>query len=197
MVSPQEEPKKLKRVKKDKPKKLASKCLLLKTPDGACFFTEVKHFPCLIEFGRTFEAEISIVQTKEEVEVLELDDLAKSICAPEHETHPEYEVLEIKLNKPQKKSNQSRAAKSEQGRSVVQYIIGEMVSGKTMTNATLESQFPNVTKPCLNNHYTRARRELRAQGHLLKKEKPGTYSIVKKVEKPKYETDDPYPFMSS
>jgi len=174
-------PTKTPRIKKEKPKKLASKCLLLKTPDNRCFFTEEKHFPCLIEFGRTFEAEISVVKMKEQVEVLDLGDLAKSICTPSTtEIVPDYEIVETKLVATLKKNSEVRISNLEQGKLVLEYVQSILLAGHLVCAGDLESKFPTINKVKLYSHFTRARREMTAQGHTLKKEKPGTYRLVAK-----------------
>ena len=55
------------------------KCLLLETKDKRKFFTHEKNFLQLIEFSRTFNAEISVVKM-EQTELLDLKDLAPAIC---------------------------------------------------------------------------------------------------------------------
>ncbi len=72
-------------------------CLMLKTPDERCFFTLKNNYPQLIEFARTYGAQISVVKASN-VQVLELEDLAKSICNQEEQTKPEYEIVEIKIH---------------------------------------------------------------------------------------------------
>lgn len=172
-------PAKTKVVKQAKPKekKFATKCLLVKTPDQRCFFTEEKNFPVLIEFGRTFDAEISVVSLNAEVEVLDLDDLAKSICGTDPKDHPEYNVVEVKLAAPIKKTLETRAAKVTQGKTIADYIRQELTAGREMSIAHLEAKFPEVNKPCLSNYFTRTRREMTSQGHRLTRDKQGVWKI--------------------
>lgn len=167
---------------KEKPKKLANKCLLLKTPDQRCFFTEEKNYPILVEFGRTFDAEISIVKTKEQVEILELDDLAKSICSQNKSEYPEYEIVETKLSAEIKKTIENRAARLKQAKEVSDYIRGEMMEGKTVALGDLDSKFPQMAKSCLSNYFTRVRRELSSRGHIIKRNKPGQWRIASQSE---------------
>lgn len=164
---------------KEKIKKMASKCLLLKTPDNRCFFTEEKHFPLLVEFGRTFDAEISVVKTQEQVEVLELDDLAKSICNQKITEPTPYDVIEIKLAAgPVKKSLSDRYDKIKKAHELNEVIRAEFLSGKSVSIADLEAKFPDLTKPSLSNHFTRVRRELQTQGYTLVREKVGQYRLI-------------------
>lgn len=170
--------------KKEKPKVMASKCLLLKTPDKRCFFTSENNFPMLVEFGRTFGAEISVIRAKQEVEVMELADLAKLICSPPSVTPPEYEVLEIKLAAPTNENRITRQDRLKTAREINAHIHAMLLSGKTITLSDLESKFPFLTMRSLSNHLARAKRELQAQGYTIKREKPGQYRIT--YDKPDY-----------
>lgn len=161
----------------ERKKKLASKCLLLKTPDDRCFFTEEKNFPVLVEFGRTFNAEISIVKTKEEVEIQELPDLAKSICNQDKQNHPEYEVVEIKLSPPTGKAIAARETKINQTKEVIEYIKSELLNNKIVSMIDLETKFPEVNRMTLSNCFTRVRRDLTSKGKILDRIKPGHWRI--------------------
>ena len=59
------------------------KCLLIQTKDKRKFFTHEKNFVQLIEFSKTFGAEISMVKL-EEGPILELKELAPAICDPSY-----------------------------------------------------------------------------------------------------------------
>jgi hypothetical protein len=167
--------------KPPKPKKYANQCLLLKTPDRRSFFTEEKNFPVLVEFGRTFDAEISVVKTKEQVEVLDLDDLAKSICSQTEDKQAEYDVLEVKLSAPVRETSENRESKLKKAKEVIDQIKTDLRSGKTISLADLESKFPDVAKSSLTNYFTRARRELASQGNNIRREKPGFWRVANEL----------------
>jgi hypothetical protein len=172
---------KVKAPKPEKPKKLANKCLLLKTPDQRCFFTEEKNYPLLVEFGRTFDAEISVVKTVDQVEVLELDDLAKTICTQVENPAFLYEVLEVKLATPVKEVVETRKNKIKQAEEVREHIKEVLMSGKTLTVADLEAKFPETPKVCLVAYFSRMRRRLEAAGHNIVREKPGSYRLANEL----------------
>lgn len=163
------------RYKMIKEKKKSNKCLLLKTPDNRCFFTEEKHFPCLIEFGKTFNAEISVVKLKEEIEVLELEDLAKSLCThPPTEVYPIYEVVETKLV-PEAKV---RTDKASQPKEISEFIRTELLAGKTVSLSDLETKYENVKRASLSGYVSRVKWDLTARGYYIVKEKPGKYRMA-------------------
>lgn len=170
--------------KKEKVKKMASKCLLLKTPDDRHFFTEEKNYSLLLEFGRTFDAEISIVKTKDQVEVLDMDDLVKSICTLQKDEHPEYDVVEIKLAAPAK-SAAGRQEKLKKTHEVNDFIRAEFLAGKIVSLSGLEEKYTDWSKSALSAHLTRTKRELQAQGHFITRDKQGQYRISPEL-KPDY-----------
>src|SRR5689334_1065133 len=76
------------------------KVLLLKTPDARCFLTFEDNYPMLIEFAKSCEAEISVVKVDPvpKASVLELEDLAKSICDHQQvQVDLNYELLETRI----------------------------------------------------------------------------------------------------
>ena len=80
-----------------KKKKKNFKCLMLKTRDNRKYFTHEKNYDYLIEFSRTFGAEVSVVEV-EEAEVLDLEELAPAICDcdPVYKTTPEFKRFIIR-----------------------------------------------------------------------------------------------------
>jgi hypothetical protein len=159
----------------------ANKCLLLKTPDQRCFFTDEKNYPTLIEFGKTFGAEISIVNTKELVEIQDLSDLAKSICSETKIEYPAYEVVETKLPAVVNPTTENRNSKLKQAKEVIDFIRAELLAGNLVSLSMLETRFTNISKSSLSNYFSRAKRELLSQGHDVKREKPGQWIIKKKT----------------
>ena len=79
-----------------------NQCLMIKTKDNRKCFTHEKYFPQLIEFSKTFGAEISIVKIKDN-NVLEMNDLAPAICDANYKNDENYELVSIKITPPKKK----------------------------------------------------------------------------------------------
>src|SRR5262252_7159655 len=70
---------------------------MIKTKDRRKFFTHEKNFPQLIEFSKTFKAEISVVRV-DEADILDLSALAPAICDANYAAKKtSYELVEVKL----------------------------------------------------------------------------------------------------
>ena len=80
-----------------------NQCLMIKTKDNRKFFTHEKYFPQLIEFSKTFGAEISIVKIQDN-NVLDMDELVPAICNANYKNDENYELVTIKMTTPKKKS---------------------------------------------------------------------------------------------
>ena len=171
---------------KEKAKKMADQCLLLKTPDERLFFTEENNFKLLLEFARTFDAEISVIKTKQAVEMLDMDDLVKSICSPAKTEVAEYSVLEVKLEAP-KRASATRYEKLKKTHEVNDFIRAELLAGKIVSLASLEEKYKEWSKSALSSHLTRAKRELQAQGHYITRDKQGQYRLTPELKPDYYE----------
>ena len=158
------------------PRKRNYKCLLVKTRDKRNFFTHEKNLPELIEFSKTFGAEISVVQVKE-AEVLDLVKLGTAICdtayAPQQ--RPDYEILETKI--PTQTRKRSRILKTSQ--KIRDFIKNEFLKGKVVSLQTLKKRFNRhqLTSACLCNHMKVVREELEDEGYSVKKVGGGKYQI--------------------
>lgn len=160
-------------LKKKKRKPVTDVCLLLKTPDNRMFFTHENNLPLIIEFGRTFGAEISLVKAKE-APVLELEELARLICAPtESKEGTEYTVLEVKLSPDEK----IVANKNEDALKAGEYAKTELLQGRKITLKDLASKFPEA-KPKMSELLGKVRRELSKDGYRIVKEAPGQYRLL-------------------
>jgi hypothetical protein len=157
-------------------------CLMLKTTDQRCFFTHQNNFPQLIEFARTCEAEISVVKTQN-VKVMELNELAKSICNHGQQSENlQYEVIEVKLGQlPEIKTTRSRKRLLSQANIVSSYIKDTFRKNKIVSLSDLETKFSEfkLSKPALCNHIARVRSEMEKEGYTVSKIKRGSYQMTK------------------
>lgn len=146
-------------------------CLMIETKDRKRFFTYEKNFPQLIEFSKTFNAEISKVQIPSEAEVLELEELAPALCEKKSQK-VDYEVLELKFcPKIARHKILSRAKK------IQYYIHKKLVGGHIVTLKELTKKFEGLTSACLCTHFKLIRQDLESQGRLFEKVGGGKYRI--------------------
>jgi hypothetical protein len=146
---------------------------MIETKDRKTFFTHEKNFPQLIEFSKTFNAEISKVQIPSEAEVLELEELAPALCEKKSQK-VDYKILELKLcPKITRRKILSRAKK------IQTYIHGKLVLGHTVTLKELTKKFKGLTSACLCTHFKLTREKMELEGHLFVKIGGGEYKLTK------------------
>ena len=80
-----------------------NQCLMIKTKDNKKFFTHEKYFPQLIEFSKTFGAEISIVKIKDN-NILDINELIPAICNANYKNDESYELVTTKIEQKKRKT---------------------------------------------------------------------------------------------
>lgn len=148
------------------------KCLLIETKDKRKFLTHEKNFVQLIEFSKTFNAEMSIVKIAQgEKELLNLEELALAICDQNYQKlQIEYELIETKLGVD--KPNVQKVATK-----VNKYITDQFTKRMTVSLGDLKKKFKqhNLTDAALCNHVRRAKKQLETKGLSFVKISPGIY----------------------
>jgi len=144
-------------------------CLMIETKDHKKFFTHEKNFPQLIEFSKTFNAEISKVQIPSEAEVLELEELAPALCEKKSQK-VQYKLIELKMcHRVTRRKILTRAKK------IQKYIIGKLKCGETVTLKGLSKKFKGLTNACLCNHFKLIRENMKTEGYEFVKIGGGSY----------------------
>ncbi len=154
-----------------------TQCLMIKTQDRREFFTHEKNLIQLVEFSKTFGAEISVVKVDDSAaSILDLRDLVPQFC--DQTCKPEktaYEVLEIKLQGVKCKRQQMLKTANR----IKNHITDEFLSGNIVSLRGLKRKFARhkLTDACLCQHLARAREELVEQGHAIEKVGGGKYQL--------------------
>ncbi len=150
------------------------RCLMIRTNDKRKFFTKEENFPQLIEFSKTFKAEISLVKA-ENAQILDLAELAPALCSPVSSRTPQYELIEIKLPKIKKTRKNILAIAYK----IKKYIKEKFLSGEIVSLKDLKKKFKkyNLTTSCLCHHINITKAEL-ALTHKIEKIGAGTYKII-------------------
>jgi hypothetical protein len=152
------------------------KYLMLETRDKRKFFTERSNLDQLIEFSKTFGAEISVVKTDDEVEVLDLISLASNLCDTSNSIQkPNFRVLEVKVPNP----TRPRRKLLRNSKTIDKWIKNELMSGKIVLLSDLVKKYKryDLTLGCLCNHFTKTRQELAKEGYTVEKISRGKYRI--------------------
>lgn len=152
------------------------KCLLIQTKDKRKFFTHEKNYVQLIEFSKTFNAEVSIVKL-EQGTILELEQLAPAICDPAYKKpNAQYEVIETKMAT----ENRTRADILKIACKVKKYVSEQFSNRNSVSLKELKRKFKKhkLTDAALCNHVRRVKQEFEKDGFKFEKIGAGTYKVV-------------------
>ena len=150
-------------------------CLMIETADRRKFFTHEKNFPMLIDFAKTFNAEISVVKL-EEGQVLELAELAPALCdAGYRRPRSSYQIIETKMLP---RSN-TRTAILKNADKIQNAIVESFLAGETVSLSAMKERFRRykLTTACFCNHIHKAMEVLRKKGIKFKKLGAGKYCV--------------------
>jgi hypothetical protein len=149
------------------PKKKNYKCLLVKTKDKRNFFTDEKHLPRLIEFSKTFGAEISVVQA-EEAEVLNLVQLGTAICNTSYAPviKPNYEIIETKVKSKKNTSQEIR-----------KFINKTLLSGNVVSSKEIIKKF-GASPSCVSIQIKAIKQKLEKDGLQIKNISRGKFQKI-------------------
>lgn len=151
-------------------------CLMIKTRDNSTFFTHEKNYPQLIEFGKTFGAELSIVKV-DDPPVLDLVSLAPALCTKTGS--PKYsnsvEILEVILPG----NVRSRKELRKQADTVKRWIRKRLLNNSVVKLSDIANRYKNynLTLSCFCLHFASVRKELEKEGYTIQKLKNGEYQM--------------------
>jgi hypothetical protein len=156
---------------------MKEKRLLVKTKDNRKFITYEKNLQSLVEFAKTFGAEIELVEIEKGTKSLELKALTAAICNPVYEGCAEYTGIE-KIFPESKKGRKSILSEAKVIR---QFIQKKFLSGKPVSLKDLKDKYKNqkLTDACLCNHVAMVRKSLCKEGYSFRKVSAGTYLLTK------------------
>ena len=152
---------------------MSKTCLMVETADNRQFLTHEKNYPQLIEFSKTFGAEISVVKIEDpSIEVLTLDKLSSAICDSTYKQKIEFEIVEPKITV--KRSPRSRSKK------IRDWINIQLLTGKPLRLSDVYEEFNdlNLTKAAFCTHYAAVRKEAVKAGKKIEKVGGGTYKVI-------------------
>jgi hypothetical protein len=154
---------------------MLEKRILVKTKDNRKFLTFEKNLPYLIEFAKTFNAEIELVKVDKKIKALETKALTAAICNPTRQDVPEY----TSVRKIFPKSNKQRKSVLSGAKSIKDFIEKKFLSGKPVSLKDLKDKYKNqkLSDACLCNHMASVRKSLSKKGYKFRKLAAGKYCI--------------------
>lgn len=153
-------------------------CLMVKTVDNRHFFTDLDNFPQLIEFSKAQNAEVSVVKPADEVQVLALPALAKSLCDPNYRLlDPKYQLIERRIGVlPGKTPRQRLLAQAQEIRA---FIESTLVAGDPVSLQELGQKYAeyNLGEAAIRKHLTFVRLKMAKAGQTVNKVGVGKYKL--------------------
>ncbi len=152
---------------------MSNTCLLIKTKDNRQYLTHEKNLPSLVEFAKTFRAEIYKATPLTGQKVLELKQLITSICATDYESPAAEIAVRIFPNASERRKKLSTAKK------IKGYIESQLITGQAVSLATLKERYADtgVSVASLCNHMSVVRSKLRSSGYKIDKLGAGIYKV--------------------
>ena len=147
---------------------------MIKTPDKRKFLVGEKNLQAIIEYVKTFKAEIYKVEVIEGKIINQLKSLAGAICNGEFDCNAKIKVLKKIYPRSKPRQNILNNAKKIKDFISKKFSNGDAVSLKSLKNKYKGCE---ITDACLCNHLSAVRKELAETGHKIKKIGQGTYQI--------------------
>lgn len=157
---------------------MLEKRILVKTKDNRKFLTFEKNLPSLIEFAKTFGAEIELVKVNKGTKTLETKALTSAICSPVYEGVAEY--TSVKRIFPKIKNQRKSIISDADGIRV--FIQKRFLSGKVVSLKEIKEKYKNkkLSDACLCNHMANVRKNLIKEGYKFRKVGAGKYCLSSK-----------------
>lgn len=156
---------------------MKEKRILVTTKDNRKFLTYEKNLVSLIEFAKTFKANIDLVKVDKGTKSLELKKLTSAICNPKENECPEYSL--IKSIYPEFKKDRKKIL--SKSKNIKDFIEKRFLSGKNVCLKDIKTKYQkeNLTDSCLCSHMSSVRKKLTQEGHEFEKISAGNYKIIK------------------
>jgi len=150
-------------------------CLLVKTPDKRKFLVNEKNMPSIIEFVKTFHAEVYQVEVLKGEIINHLKNLAGAICNLDYNTEMDIKIIEKIYPKSRPRSSILNNAKK-----IREYIYEKLSEGNPVSLKDLKKKYKNceITDACLCNHLSAVRKQMVRSGKQVKKIGQGNYCLV-------------------
>jgi len=151
------------------------KCLLIELKDKRKFFTHKENMVQLVEFCKSFHANMKIVNMTQG-ELLDLDKLVPAICNPTVKISAiQYEILENKILAVKDRKQTLILAKIVQ-----KYITNRFLERKTVSLKDLREKYQEdgIGSAALCNHLRKVKTTLENQGFQFIKLSAGNYKVI-------------------
>lgn len=161
------------------------RCLMIEMNDRRRIFTERDNLMSLIEFARTFNARVSLVEGKE-IELFSLDELPVVICDGSYKHRGQYTALETVLPRdtiftaarPRKGCRPRRDAITL-AQTIRSFVRTSLLGHQTITLKLLKDKYreSGLGESCLSGHLNLVKRSMEGEGFQIERLARGSYRL--------------------
>ena len=148
------------------------RCLLIELKDNRKFMTYQKNFNQLIEFCKSFKANMSLVNMKNGI-IFDLEELVPALCNPKQKkVNYEYTIIENKMiTTPKNKKQIALKLRDE--------IRRKFEGRQTISEDRLCKKYAEIglSKAAIKNSIRYVKDEMKKEGHSFCRVSPGVYKI--------------------
>lgn len=154
--------------------------LMIQTRNKRKYFTEAKNLPMLVEFAKTFGAELSLVEAAE-IAPLKLDGLAPAMCDESYRTPRQSRKAKLlrRIYPQTGEYRKDRRSMIENARLIRQFIRDRLEAGHVLRVKEVKAKFSDLSlsDSCISNHIAAVRREMQRSGLDVARIKVGSYRL--------------------
>lgn len=149
-------------------------CLLIETKDERKFVTHQENFKNLIEFAKTFDAQIFLINNPNK-KILNMEQLCKAFCNQNYKSQSEYRKVKKLFPNTQK----TRKEILKEAQEIQSFIMETFAKGESLSLKELNDKYKNcnLTSSCLCQHMARVRSQMRKDGFDFIKIGAGNYKL--------------------
>lgn len=150
--------------------------LMIQTPNKKKYFTEVVNLPKLVKFAQIYGAELSLVESPE-VETIPFETLATAFCDESYHT-PRCRNIKV-LRQIYPEVTRERSTMIENARLIRKFIRSKLQRKEVLQVKDVKYKFGKLklSAPCISNHITAIRREMKKSGLDVIRIKAGSYRL--------------------
>jgi hypothetical protein len=149
-----------------------NKCLLVKIKGGHKYLVSEGNLSSLLEFLKTFQAEVYRVKLIEGKVLPGLKALANAICNQDYKSDFKAKKLKKVFPVPGR-----RKATLKNAKKVREFIEKRLLAGKPLALRTIKNRYQSYSYPCLCNHFSAVRKKLADNGCTIAKVGQGAYCL--------------------
>lgn len=161
---------------------MQNQILMIQTKDKRKYYTDFQNLPMLVEFVKTFGADLSLVESNE-VETMDLEKLVPALCDDSYRTPRINRAVRVlhKLYPVRQEESYTRKEILQNARKIREHIKLALEKGDIVRIAEVKEKFRSLelTDSCLSNHMSVICKEMSKEGKRVIRMKMGVYRIEK------------------